>query len=175
MRCNFALWILLACAVVTPACAKAQAAPAQASGPAAISTPLLYRNTQYGFCFRLPASWKGYTVLTQQWSATQESDGTKKMSGPLLRIRHPKWTEANDYEDIPIMIFTSAQWQVADDYIFSAAPIGPGDIGHNAKYVFALPPRYDFDMATGWEEVDQLIKQHSLQAPCGRAAAQPAK
>ena len=133
-------------------------------------THIVYRNVQYGFCLTLPGSWKGYSVINEHWSGTPVSDAKRPIiEGPNLRIRNPNWTEEKPYEDIPIMVFTSAQWKLAgnEDYSFSAAPIGPGEIARNAKYVFALPARYDFDMAIGFREVDDLIHQQALQAPCG--------
>ncbi|MGB7265024.1 MAG: hypothetical protein WBC92_05895 [Terracidiphilus sp.] len=139
---------------------------------------IVYRNAQYGFCFSLPGSWQGYSVINEHWSGTPLDDPKKPtIEGPQLRIRNPNWTEANPYEDIPIMIFTQAQWKLAesDGYAFSAAPIGPGEIARNAHYVFALPARYNYDLAIGFRQVDDLIQQKSLQAPCGNAAAGKAR
>ena len=153
---------------------SAQAAQDQTSKPAKVSTPVVYRNAQYGFCFLLPESWKGYTIVTEQWQGTVFSSG-QVVHGPQLLIRHPGWTEQSPYEDIPIMVFTPGEWQqvVKVEMSVSAAPIGPAELGYNSHYVFALPPRYNFDALTGWQEVDQLINQHSLQAPCGNRSTQP--
>jgi hypothetical protein len=177
VRCNFVLSILLACAVMTPACAKAQAAPAQTSGPAAISTPLLYRDIQYGFCFRLPADWKGYTIVAEKWNGTV-LDTNQKESGPQLLIRNPKWTQDDPWQDIPIMIFTPRQWKIveADNLAVSAAPIGPSELGRNSRYIFALPPRWiGFADANGMDEVQSLISQHPFQTPCAKSKPQPAR
>jgi hypothetical protein len=156
--------------------AGTQAGPTQSSNPATIATTLVYQNTQYGFCFLLPASWKGYSIVAEHWRGTDFSAGNQVVHGPQLRIRHPGWTQENPYEDIPIMVFTPEQWQQVEKVTMSvsAAPIGPEKLGQNSNYVFALPPRYNFDFATGWQEVQQLIDQHSLQAPCGNSAAPPA-
>ena len=64
------------------------------------------------------------------------------------------------------MIFTPAQWKLIEDekLSVSAAPIGPSELGHNAKYVFALPARYNFAFPTGYEEVEQIIASHPLHA-----------
>lgn len=127
-----------------------------------------YRNAQFGFCFSLPASWKGYSILIDQWKGS--TPGSQDLThGPRLRIRHPEWTEKDPYEDIPILVFTHAEWmQVAEEkLVVSAAPIGPSELGSNARYVFALPPRYNFDYATGWQEVQSLIQHQSFHAPCG--------
>jgi hypothetical protein len=45
----------------------------------------------------------------------------------------------------------------------SAAPFGPQEVARNAKYVFALPPRYNYAMETGVEEVAQLFRERSLR------------
>ena len=164
--------VLIALAVVAPAHFGAQTAPAQNSKPAAPpAATVVYRNPQYGFCFLLPASWKGYTIVPEHWRGTDFSAGNKVVHGPQLLIRHPGWTADHPYEDIPIMVFTPQQWKKVVDVTMSvsAAPIGPEELGHNRRYVFALPPRYNFDALTGWEEVDNLVHQHSLQAPCAPA------
>jgi hypothetical protein len=137
------------------------------SAQSSAGSPLEYRNAQYGFCFSLPASWKGYSIITEQWEGAPP--GSQSFTrGPKLLIRHPHWTEKDPYEDIPIMVFTHAQWQLVakEELIVSAAPIGPSELGSNVRYVFALPPRYNFDLATGWQEVDNLIQHKSLRAPC---------
>ena len=70
MKSHSVLAILLACAAVAPALAQAQDASPQNSGPAPIPTPIVYHNTHYGFCFLLPADWKGYKIVTDKWSGT---------------------------------------------------------------------------------------------------------
>ena len=41
----------------------------------------------------------------------------------------------------------------------SAAPIGPGKIGQNQKYIFATPPRwYGFTDALGGSEAANIVK-----------------
>lgn len=97
--------ILLICAALAPAGASAQAAPAQSPATAAAPAPIVYRNTQYGFCFALPASWKEFTIVTEQWQGTVFSSG-QVVHGPQLRVRHPKWTADEPYQDIPLMVFT---------------------------------------------------------------------
>jgi hypothetical protein len=122
-----------------------------------------YRNTKYGFRFTLPESWKGYQVLWSDWEGgVLSSDGTETpvLRGPKLEIRHPKWTDENPREDMPIMIFTIAQWNKYP--IVSAAPFGPGELGRNRKYVFAVPPRWDYDFAEGWEEAQKILACESL-------------
>lgn len=91
------------------------------------------------------------------------------MTGPKLLIRNPVWTAGNPREDIPIMIFTRAQWHrvAREGTSVSAAPFNPFQMGHNRRCVFALPARFDFDQLPGVEEVGKLVMGESLQASCG--------
>jgi hypothetical protein len=118
---------------------------------------LIYVNKAYSFRFALPASWKGYSIVVKEWA-----DG----KGPLILIRHPLWTEANPRQDIPVMVITLSQWNLIQQgkLSVSAAPIGPDELGRNAKYVFALPPRYNFAYLTGYEEVAEILSHHPLTA-----------
>ncbi len=129
-------------------------------------TQIVYTNTQYGFNFSLPSSWKGYTIVTSNWQGDMVEEPSQKLTGPLISIRHPLWTLANPRQDIPIMIFTPAQWNLIQQERLSlgAAPIGPSELGHNSNYYFALPARYNFAFPTGFEEVDQIIAGKPLQA-----------
>lgn len=125
-----------------------------------------YINPQYGFNFALPESWQGYTVITDQWQGTSlVSLATEdNPTGPLISIRHPLWTEANQRQDIPIMVFTLAQWNSLQQGEFSvgAAPIGPRELGRNNQYIFALPARYNFAFPTGYEEVEEILENKPL-------------
>jgi hypothetical protein len=166
-RTSIAFSLLLAAV----ACGQAAAPP---PSPEASAATIVYRNAQYDFCFALPASWQGYTILSGQWNGSVLSSG-QVIHGPQLRIRHPKWTQENPYEDIPIMVFTHKEWQkvVNVEISVSGAPMGPSELGRNHRYVFALPPRYNFDFATGWQEVEDLISHKSFAAPCAATGNQP--
>jgi hypothetical protein len=130
---------------------------------------VVYRNTEYGFCFSLPATWKGYTIVTEQWTGFPLDHGAGA-TGPKLLIRHPAWTQENPREDIPVMIFTTAEWKRVKganaSMGVSAAPFPPSELAHNRRYVFALPPRWDFDQLPGVEEAGKLILSKALRAPC---------
>jgi len=80
--------------------------------PTPTITSVEYRNTEYGFSFALPESWRGYTIATGTWDGltTGEQGETVSEQGLQLSIRHPQWTEAEPRQDIPIIIFTLAQW-----------------------------------------------------------------
>lgn len=139
--------------------------------PAQINDPMIflneYRNDQYGFGLELPNSWNGFTVLNSRWEGRDisvNSNGSVTETGPIITLRHPQWTQMSQREDMPIMVFTTAQWtQVESEKVgVSAAPFPPSVLAKNSKYVLALPPRYNYDYKTGYEEVDVLV--HTLQA-----------
>jgi hypothetical protein len=129
---------------------------------------ILYRNRVYRFTFALPKSWKGYTIISEEWqgrSLEGSTSGQITETGPKLLIRHPDWTKENPMEDIPIMVFTKAQWDKVQQEKISlgAAPIGPTELGKNSTYVFTLPARYNFDSLTGYKEVEQILEENPLK------------
>lgn len=132
---------------------------------------LNYTNTEYGFSIALPIIWKGYSIVRDKWSGqVLDRKGTMgkatKLEGPKILIRHPLWTIDNPRQDIPIMIFTPTEWNLVEQEKLSlgAAPIGPSELGRNAKYVFALPARYNYAFPVGFEEVTKIIEDKSFQA-----------
>lgn len=127
---------------------------------------IVYQNKQYGFNFTLPLSWKGYTIVDDQWKGLAIGGSQTVETGPMLSIRHPQWSAENPRQDIPIMIFTISQWNSLEQEKFhiGAAPIPPSVLGRNSKYVFALPARYNFAFPTGYEEVEKIIESHPLRA-----------
>jgi hypothetical protein len=134
------------------------------------SRSVIYRNAQFGFTFSLPRGWEGYRIVMRSWTGG-DPDGRVMVErgverGPEILIRHPKWTSADPREDIPIMVFTRAQWELVkkEKIVVSAAPFGPSELGSNGRYVFALPPRFDYDELTGFEEVDAIVRSHPLHA-----------
>ena len=143
--------------------AQVQSSRSTAKKPATTRT-IAYTNKKYGFRFDLPESWKGYSIVMGTWggAAALGPDSSKwpKEEGPEITIRHPLWTKANPRQDIPIMVLTHRQWALNErqELIVSAAPFGPGEIGRNSRYVFALPPRYDYAFPTGYEEVEKSCR-----------------
>lgn len=129
---------------------------------------LTYTNTQYGFSFSLPVTWKGYTIVNSQWqglAVNGSKSGKPVESGSIISIRHPLWTAQQPRQDIPIMIFTTSQWDSLkkEDFHIGAAPIGPSELAHNSRYVFALPARYNFAFPTGFEEVEKILAAKPLK------------
>lgn len=122
-----------------------------------------YKNTNYGFSLSMPESWEGYRVLWSEWEGNVVGDDgnvAHVFRGPRLEIRHPKWTQQTPHEDMPIMIFTIAQWN--EGPIVSAAPFGPTELGRNRKYVFAVPPRWDYNFSEGYEEAEKILTSASF-------------
>ncbi|HLS88140.1 MAG TPA: hypothetical protein VK008_00730 [Sphingobacteriaceae bacterium] len=134
---------------------------------------VIYRNDTYGFRLTLPSTWEGFTVVEEDWEGRDLADpsqdgaepGEVVERGPLLRIRHPLWTEDRIRQDIPIMVFTVSQWEAVEEAAVSvgAAPIGPMELGRNERYVFALPARYNFEFPEGYEEVEQILASDPLE------------
>jgi len=137
--------------------------PATPVTPAA--TTLEYKNTDYGFTFDLPISWQGYSILTETWEGNSVDNSAEKFSGPKLLIRNPLWSEANPYQDIPILVLAHTQWELIqqEKLAIGAAPIPPSKLGENAKYVFALPARYNFAFPMGFEEVEKNLEGNPLK------------
>lgn len=128
------------------------------------STTLVYKNVAYGFDFTLPTDWQGYSIIKETWNGTALV-GTSTPSGPKLLIRNPKWTESAPYEDLPILIFTISQWEAytAETFAVSAAPIKATELARNNAYVFALPPRWDFDYSLEYKEAQDIMATNPLQ------------
>ena len=135
------------------------------------STPtgpsLEYKNNHYGFRFVLPITWERYTVTTATWKGyAVDSEGeVPAEEGPIISIRHPLWAVDVPRQDIPIMVFTKAQWDSLQQGKFhiGAAPIGPRELGRNNLYVFALPARYNFAFPVGYEEVEIILESNPLR------------
>jgi hypothetical protein len=164
------LWCAAFCSCFSPFGARAsQQDDSAAQTDERAKKTVVYKNKKYRFRFVLPESWKGFSILLSQWKgAAWDPDKPEKPvreeTGPLITIRHPLWTESKPRQDIPIMILTYAQADLskAGNLSTSAAPFGPQEIARNTKYVFALPPRYNYGSEAGIDEVAQLIRDHSL-------------
>jgi hypothetical protein len=75
----------------------------------------------------LPADWVGCSVEESGWGGDPVKEGLKAESGPMLILRHPDWSEESN-QNIPIMVFTKAQWKLVDagDMHVGAAPFWAG-------------------------------------------------
>ena len=137
-------------------------------GPYEKTDPLVYQNDQYGFIFTLPETWLGYSVITTNWQGIEPGKSPEEspsIEGSILNIRHPYWTEEKPRQDIPIMVFTPSQWGALErgKFHIGAAPMGPKELDRNDKYIFALPPRYNFAFPEGFEEVEEILEGNPLK------------
>jgi len=126
-----------------------------------------YTNNEYGFELTFPDSWKGYIVERKDWEGVRIDrpaiEGGPDYSGPLLVFKNPQTTAQQQYQDIPVMVFTPEVWALVKGpdatVAVSAAPIAPAKIGENSKYIFATPPRwYGFTDAVGFQEAVEIVK-----------------
>ncbi len=126
-------------------------------------TQNVYTNSQYGFQMTFPASWNGFTIATSSWTGNR-IDGVETFAaytGPRVTFKNPQTTPQQEWQDIPIMVFTPSQWDLVEQekLAVSAAPIGPAKVGENAQYIFATPPRwYGFTDATGTAEAVGIVE-----------------
>jgi len=84
----------------------------------------------------------------------------------MVILRHPDYTDVAPRQDIPIMVFTPQQWTavMAEKISVGAAPIPPSVLASNSQFIFALPARYNYAFPTGWEEVDELLRNGAVKA-----------
>lgn len=134
--------------------------------PTASSTVVVYSNSDFGFTFSLPESWRGYSIVKNSWEGNPLTATSTKQAGAKLLIRNPKWTSALPYQDIPVMVFTVAQWNsyISGNFSVGAAPILASELGRNNLYVLALPARWNFDYSEGYEEAESIVKSSPLKA-----------
>jgi hypothetical protein len=124
-------------------------------------TPVIYHNDQYGLTFSLPAEWRGYSVLPEKWQSVKYNPDLDKDvvggHGPIIILRHPMWTVDQVRQDIPILVFTRDQWATdMQDGIFAGGV--EYEISHNARYVFAIHSRFNWDdSVTGWQDAGEIV------------------
>jgi hypothetical protein len=65
------------------------------------------------------------------------------------------------------MVFTLAQWNALQQgsFYIGPAPIRPGELGRNARYIFALPARYNYTDVQGIPEVETILEGKPLHSP----------
>lgn len=130
---------------------------------------VVYTNQELGFSFTLPPDFQGYSILTSEWKGDDIKNTGKKarvFRGQQVTIRDPRWTKQVPRQDIPIMAFTLEQWNQLQngEFAVGAAPVNPSEMGRNAKYVFALPARYNYAFPEGYEEVQTILDRNPLTA-----------
>jgi len=131
---------------------------------AAANAPILYRNAQYDFTFSLPASWRGYSVMIQEWEGTTFVADDKERAterGPTIVIRHPQWKASAPYQDIPILVFTRRQWDIHERKGIAIYAGGVEyEMEHNANYVFAIYSRFNLAEVDGWKEAQDIVERN---------------
>jgi hypothetical protein len=156
------LQMLAIVVVLTTGCGSLNA-PNQPSG-----LPLRYHNAQYDLTFFLPASWRDYSVSVQQLDdeSSSPTEDRQILVGhtPMITLRHPRWQASAPCQDIPILVFTSAQWDALHHGKLWPSLFAGGvmdELWHNQSYVFAMSSRYNADdEVSGWKEVAEIIEQN---------------
>jgi hypothetical protein len=129
---------------------------------------VFYRDGRYGLTFFLPASWRGYSVSIQQiedttYSTAQDEQITVGQTA-MITLRHPQWQARAPHQDIPILIFTRAQWDALHHgelwpSIFAGGTMD--ELWHSPRFVFAMSSRYNStDEVSGRKEVAEIVKRN---------------
>ena len=82
----------------------------------------------------------------------------------MITLRHPQWQVGAPYQDIPILVFTCAQWDALHHGEFWPSLFAGGVMGelwHSQRFVFAMSSRYNAaDEVRGWKEVAGIVEQN---------------
>jgi hypothetical protein len=79
--------------------------PKAAVGRGSSHATIQYVSKQFGFSFALPADWRGYTIVMDEWSGEGNMADVKS---PILSIWHPHWTEEKPRQDLVRLIHARA-------------------------------------------------------------------
>jgi hypothetical protein len=161
MRCMLCFG-LLAMAMLSAGCGSAELA-SQRSG-----LPVRYRNAPYGLTFFLPASWQGYSVSVAQLEDKKYSPAEDRQTlvgyTPMITLRHPQWQPTAPYQDIPILVFTRAQWDELNHGELWPVMFAGGamdELWHNERFVFVMSSRYNAaDEVRGEKEVAEIVERN---------------
>jgi hypothetical protein len=130
--------------------------------------PLRFYNAQYGLIFFMPDSWRGYSVSVQQLEDERYSPAEDKQiivgHTPMITLRNPQWQSNAPYQDIPILVFTHAQWDALHHGELWPSLFAGGvmdELWHSQRFVFAMSSRYNAaDDVRGYKEVAEIIDQN---------------
>jgi hypothetical protein len=130
--------------------------------------PVRYHSARYDLTFYLPASWRDYSVSVQQLDDERYSPAEDRQvivgHTPMITLRHPQWQASAPYQDIPILVFTRAQWDALHHgelwpSIFAGGVMD--ELWHSRRFVFAMSSRYNAaDEVRGWKEVADIVEQN---------------
>ena len=156
------LQMLAIAVLLTTGCGSLNA-PSQPSG-----LSLRYYNAKFDLTFFLPASWRGYSVSVQQlddeiYSPTKDRQILVGHT-PMITLRYPRWQASTPYQDIPILVFTRAQWDALHHGELWPSLFAGGmmdELWHSQRFVFAMSSRYNVaDEVSGCKEVAEIIEQN---------------
>lgn len=153
-------WILAGVAVSPAVFAQIKSSKAGPAGRAA--KRVVYVNRKYGFRLRLPDECRGFSIEPSSWNAPYRGGSRGEESGPRFIVHCP--AEDGGNENVPIMVFTRKQWVRVDDLELSASPYGPGELGSNRRYVFALPARWEFATDLSPDEIWSICQTDAFRA-----------
>ncbi len=129
--------------------------------------PLRYRNAKYGLTFFLPASWRGYSVSIEDLEDARYSPMEDRPiiigHTPMVTFRHPQWHAGARYQDIPILVFTRAQWDALHHGELWPSRFAGGtmdELWHNRGFVFAMSSRYNWGEFAGMREVASIVEHN---------------
>jgi hypothetical protein len=116
----------------------------------------------------LPASWRGYSVSIQQLEDETYSPAEDKQiivgHTPMITLRHPRWQASAPYQDIPILVFTRAQWDALHHGKLWPSLFAGGttdELWHSQEYVFGMSSRYAFDDSVKeWKETADIVERN---------------
>jgi hypothetical protein len=160
VRCAAQTFTMVVCLVA--GCHRGTAMPSTAS------SGVTYSNADYGLTFLLPNDWRGYTVLLQQWESRRYNPKSDSVvfdgNGPIIILRHPLWKATATRQDIPILVFTRAQWDAGQPEGIYAGGIAE-EISHNTRYVFAVSSRFNTDDSVeGSEEAGAIVQRNASRS-----------
>ncbi len=131
-----------------------------------------YKNSQYGFVFSMPLTWKGYFVSEEKWKGvnrTGESGGST-VRGPLIVISRPPEGSENQASRIVIFVLTLKEWNEFSngEFRMGTARHGLVKVGNNKRYIFAVPESYfdktSFDKTSGdFTEIRQIFEDNPFE------------
>ena len=77
-----------------------------------------------------------------------------------------EFNQIRSWSDVAQLSFTLEEWNSYKNgnFAVSAAPIDATELARNNFYVFALPPRWDFDYSEGYVEAENILKTSPLKA-----------
>lgn len=141
-----------------------------------IGLPVRHHLDQYNLTFCLPASWRGYSVSVQQLEDVRYSLAEDRQvvvgQTPMITLRHPQWRAHAPYQDIPIVVFTRAQWDALHQGELWPSLFAGGvmmELWHSQGFVFAISSRFNAnDEVRGWKEVTEIVEQNCAanKMPC---------